>query len=162
MNPEIINLDGHLSNLRLGTYFAIMTILWSIIALGMRLLFRTYPIHDKRHRFFRRALHNHWPEALAVGTIAAALTTGLYAAMHEKSVYEQIRPAAEAYTNREHPGASIIHTNIATFLPGSAGRVIELDRNNDGAVDCVVDIAIDYVRDSEQSTATFTPRPECG
>lgn len=25
------------------------------------------------------------------------------------------------------------------FLPGSAGRVIELDRNNDGAADYIVD-----------------------
>lgn len=162
MNPEIVNLDGHLSNLHLGVYFAIMTILWSIIALGMRWLFLAPPIQDERHRFPQRTLRSYGPEALVVGTIAAALTTGLYAAMHEKSVYEQIRPAAEAYINREYPGAGIIHTNIATFLPGSAGRVIELDRDNDGAVDCIVDIAVDYVRDAEQNTATFTPRPECG
>lgn len=162
MNPEIVNLDGHLSNLHLSVYFAIMTILWSIIALGMRWLFLAPPIQDERHRFPQRTLRSYGPEALVVGTIAAALTTGLYAAMHEKSVYEQIRPTTEAYANREYPGADIIHTNTTTLLPGSAGRVIELDRNNDGAVDCIVDIAVDYVRGAEQSTVTFTPRPECG
>lgn len=162
MNPTTVNLDDHLYNLHLGIFFLVAIIFWSSQALATRLLLRTGPIRDGRDRFFRRALRNYGPEALVIGTIAAVLTTGLYAAMHKGHVYGQIRPAAEAYADREYPGAGIIHANTATFLPGSAGRVIELDRNNDGAVDCIVDITVDYVRGAEQGTVTFTPRSECG